>query len=245
MSRSVESSTKTRRVTIREVTDPTDPAATDAYALLTKTFHRGERVARRDWTSTMREQKQGLHTDVFWHLLVAERGTKVIGFASGTFLGNVNLGVIGYLAIARNARAGGLGSRLRTTLRRRFMRDAQRINARELDGVIGEVSGGNPWLRALSRRPGVVLLDLPYYQPKLREDDEPSPFVLYYEAVGRPVKRFKVAELRRILYAMWRRAYRIARPLDRPAFRRMLAYLSLRRSVGKMTLPSVSPTPDA
>jgi len=245
MSPSQEDKNDLQRITIREVIDPVDPAVVDAYALLTKTFHRGERVARRDWTSTMREQAQGLHTDVFWHLLVAERGSKVIGFASGTFLGNVNMGIIGYLAIAADARAGGLGSRLRSTLRRRFMSDAKRVNGRELDGLLGEVSSGNPWLRALNRRSGVLLLDLAYYQPKLREDDEPSPFVLYYEAVGRSVEQFKVDELRRILYAMWRRAYRIARPLDRPAFRRMLASLSRRRSVGRMALPSLSPTPDA
>jgi hypothetical protein len=240
MSRSVKSAPKAPRTTIREVTDPADPAVSDAYALLTKMFHRGERVARQDWTSTMREQAQGLHTDVFWHLLVAEHENEVIGFASGTFIGNVNLGVIGYLAISPLARASGLGSRLRATLKRRFMRDARRHNNRELDGLVGEVSHGNPWLRVLNRKPGVLLLDLAYYQPKLREDDEPSPFVLYYEAVGRPVKSFKVAELRRILYAMWRRAYRIGRPLDRPAFRRMLTSLSRRRTIGRLKLPSLS-----
>lgn len=200
-------------------------------------------MPRRDWTNALLEHARGVHTDVAWHLLVAEQKNTVIGIASGTFLGNINVGVVGYLAIAPSAQARGLGARLRRALRRRFVRDAKRITGRQLDGIIGEISLDNPWLRALSRNPAVLPLNFEYYQPRLREDDKPSRFVLYYEAVGRPVKQLGVAELRRILFAMWRRAYRIARPLDRPAFRRMLSSLTNKRTVGRLRLPSIPPRP--
>jgi hypothetical protein len=228
-----------RRVvtTIRELQDPADPALAQAYRLLTRTFHRGERVLRREWTGSLRERRDGLLTDIAWHLIVAERNGRVVGFTSGSYLGNVNLGVVGYLAIAPDVRAGGLGTRLRGRLRSAFAKDAARIARRPLDGILGEVSADNPWLRSLARRPEVLALDFPYYQPRLSEDDAPSPYVLYLESLLRHRDHLTAAELRRILYTLWRRVYRIGRPLDRPAFRAMLRALQGRRTVGRLLLP--------
>ncbi len=222
---------------IREILDPGDPAVRQAYTLLTRTFHRGERVALREWIGSLREQSQRLTSDVAWHLLVAEQQGSVVGLASGTYLGNVNLGVIGYLAMVPEVRSMGVGTRLRTRLRQRFARDAERLAGRPLEAIIGEVSETNPWIRTLAGRPGVLVLDFPYYQPRLTEDDEPSPFLLYYESLGVPRARLAVGELKRILYTVWRRIYRISRPLDRPAFRSMLRSLDGRRTVGRRTLP--------
>lgn len=221
------------RTRIREITDPADPALRPAYALLAGTFGREERVALRDWRRSLAERSQGLLTDTAWHLLVAERRGVVVGLASGTYLGNVNLGVIGYLASTPLVRSQGLGARLRAHLRRRFERDAVRIGRRKLDGVIGEVSAGNPWLRSLARRDEVLVLDFPYFQPRLHHDHLPAPFLLYYESLGHHRQRLGVGELRRILYAVWRRVYRVSRPLDRPAFRAMLRALAHRRTVGR------------
>jgi GNAT superfamily N-acetyltransferase len=222
--------------TIREVQDPTDPALAQAYRLLTTTFHRGERVLRREWVGSLQERRDGLLTDIAWHLIVAERSGRVVGFTSGTYLGNVNLGVIGYLAIAPEARAGGLGTRLRGRLRAAFAKDAERIARKPLTGILGEVSAENPWLRSLARRPEVLALDFPYYQPRLYDGDKPSPYVLYLESMSRPRDRLATPELRRILYTLWRRVYRIGRPLDRPVFRAMLRALEGRRSVGRRPL---------
>ncbi|MCL4212933.1 MAG: GNAT family N-acetyltransferase [Gemmatimonadales bacterium] len=221
------------RTTVREIVDPGDPALKDAYALLARTFHRGERVALRDWIDSLSEKSLGVLTDVVWHLLVAEEGGRVVGLASGTYLGNVNLGVIGYLAADRTTRSRGVGTRLRGHLRRRFTRDAKRITGGALEGIIGEVSADNPWLRALARRPEVLVLDFQYYQPRLYDDDEPSPFVLYYECLTRVRDRIPVKELRRILYTIWRRIYRVSRPVDRRAFRAMLRALENRRTIGR------------
>lgn len=226
----------TPRTTIRELTNPADPALRRAYALLKQTFHRGERVALREWIGSLEESQHRLASDTAWHLLVAEQGTKVVGLASGTYLGNVNIGVIGYLAMVPEVRSQGIGSRLRVRLRTRFARDAERIAGTPLAAVIGEVSAKNRWLRSLASRPEVLVLDFPYFQPKLTEDDEPSPYILYYESLRGQRDRLPVGELRRILYTVWRRVYRIGRPLERPAFRLMLRALAKRRTVGRYKL---------
>jgi len=175
-------STSARRspLRIREITDPRDVALTSAYRLLSKSFSPGERVDKRDWVGSLRENAEHVLSDVAWHLIIAEDadGT-VLGLVSGTYLGNVNVGVIGYLAIAAEKRAGGLGSRLRAQLRRTCERDALRITGKPLAAMIGEVSPDNPWLHRLRTREGVLVLDLPYFQPRLRESDLPTPFALY------------------------------------------------------------------
>jgi GNAT superfamily N-acetyltransferase len=238
-----QASTRSRvtvpRVTIREVLDPRDRALRPAYALLRRTFAPGELVDLSDWTGSLDETAHRVHTDLAWHLLVAERGGKVIGIASGMYIGSINVGIIGYLAASADARAAGIGSRLRERLRARFARDAARIAGQPLGAIVGEVSLDNRWLRKLAARPGVILLDFPYFQPRLRDDDEPSPFVLYYESLGAPRRRLPAGELRGLLYAIWRRVYRIARPLDRSAFRAMLRAIARKRSIGSRSLDDV------
>jgi len=226
------------RTTIRELLDERDPALEGAYRILKEAFHRGERVDRHEWVDSLREKESRVHTDLAWHLFIAERGGKVIGFASGTYVGSVNVGVIGYLAIEPGIRAHGLGTRLRDRLRRAFDADARRVTGRPLAAIVGEVGERNPWLRRLARNPNVLCLDFAYYQPRLRTDDEPSPFVFYYESMRRPRRRIAVTELRRLLFAVWRCVYRIPRPLERPAFRAMLRSLEGRQSVGRRPLPS-------
>lgn len=227
------SSPTKHRTTIRELVREDDPALKAAYAILARTFHRGERVGLGEWIDSLREKSDQLHTDVVWHLFVAEEKGAVVGLASGTYLGNVNLGVVGYLASDSGMRSRGVGTRLRGRLRRAFASDAKRIAGKPLEGIIGEVSEDNPWLGALARRPEVLVLDFQYYQPRLYDEDEPSPFVLYYECRTRIRPRLPVKELRRILYSVWRRIYRVSRPMDRRAFRSMLRALANRRSIGR------------
>lgn len=217
---------------IREIVVHDDPLLRDAYRLLRSTFHKSERVLLSEWTATLRERARHVWTDFAWHLIIAERNHHVVGLATGTYIGNVNVGVIGYLAIDRSIRAGGLGTRLRVRLRNAFKRDARHLIGRELEAILGEVSATNPWLAALARRPSVLVLNIPYFQPRLYADDKPSPFVLYYESIGRPRRWLAASELRRILYAIWRRAYRVSRPVERPAFKRMLKALEGRRRIG-------------
>ena len=225
------------RVTVREVHDAGDPAFPVAHKLLRTTFPRAEMLPMRDWRVAMRERGMGLWTDLAWHLLVAERDGQVIGAASGSYLGNVNVGIIGYIAMRPDVRSAGVGPRLRRRLRRAFEQDAARIAGKPLEAILGEVRSDNPWLRHLVRREHAIALDFPYIQPSLGRKKEDVSLVLYYQPIARQRSSLSTAELRRLLYTIWRRTYRVARPLSKPAFRKMLGSLEGRRRIGQMRLP--------
>jgi GNAT superfamily N-acetyltransferase len=218
-------------VRLREIISRTDPALPAAYALLNATFARHERVTLNEWRAVLREREEEVWTDFAWHLLIAEQRGEVVGLATGTYVGSANVAMIGYLAMAPSTRGGGIGTHLRERLRHAFERDARRLG-RPLAAILGEVSHDNPWLRALARRPKVLVLDLPYYQPSLRFLDSSSPYVLYYEACGAARAYLPMLELRRILFTIWRESYRLGRPLEHRAFRRMMRALDGRRHVG-------------
>jgi len=209
-----------------------DAALRKAHGLLRRIFPKSELVSSAEWGQSLREAEAGLWTDLQWHLLVAESGTRVLGVATGTYLGNVNLGVVGYVAVTPAGRRLGLGSKLRNKLRRLFEQDAKRICGAPLLGLVGEVRRDNPWLRALMRRRRVLAMDFCYYQPRLHPDQPHVPLVFYYESMGRIRRRMPVLELRRMLFTIWRRIYRIPRPMNDPAFRRILRELAGRRSIG-------------
>lgn len=208
-----------------------DPALAQAHRLLAAALPPHEVVPRREWREALAERSAGVWSDLRWHLLVAERMGRVLGMTSGTFLGSVEVGMIGYLALDPVLRGRGIGARLRTRLRSRFERDAAEFRGRPLAAVVGEVDPDNPWLHYLMSRRGALALDLPYCQPPLRTGEPPHPLVLYYQPLhGRP-RSLPVAEVRRLLFAIWRRLYRVARPLQHPVFRRMLRSLQGRTRV--------------
>lgn len=191
-----------------------------------------------DWRNAMRERTERLWTDVNWHLLVAERGGTIIGACSGSYLGNLNVGIIGYIAVTAEARSAGLGPRMRNALRRRFEADARLVGHAGLRAIVGEVRADNTWLRHLVQREGAIALDFPYFQPSLGGGKEVVPLVLYYQPVGHAPRSLGTEQVRKLLYSMWRRAYRVPRPLDDPAFRRMMRSLAKRRRVGQRPLPA-------
>jgi len=225
------------RVRIREVQSADDPGFDRAYRLLHDAFPRSELLPRREWVYLMTERALGLWTDINWHLIVAERGRRVIGAASGSYMGNLNVGVIGYIALKPGSRSHGVGPRLRARLRAVFERDARRIERGPLKALVGEVHLNNPWLGHLVRREGAIALDFPYYQPSLRGRRNPVPMVLYYQPLDRPRTWLAASELRKLLYSLWRRPYRVSKPLARSAFRRMLRALEGRRRIGQRELP--------
>jgi len=236
---------KPHRAHVREVIRPQDPAVDRGYRLLQRTFPKAEVVRRSEWHESLRERKAALWTDTRWHLVVAEVAGKIAGVVSGTYLGNVNTGVIGYLVVARSARRSGIGPRLRARLEAAFRRDALRIRGIPLQAVVGEVRRDNPWLRTLMLREQVLALDFPYLQPQLRRSEEPVSLVFYYKSLDHVRRRLSAATIRRLLYTIWRRIYRIRRPLSDLAFRRMLAALSTKRTVGAIRLPAPPTRPRA
>ena len=80
----------------------------------------------------------------------------VVGAASASYLGEVNVMVVGYVAVRADVRGEGLGPRLRRGLRRKCEPDARRVGHSHLKAVIGEVHAGNPWLRSLVHREGAI-----------------------------------------------------------------------------------------
>jgi hypothetical protein len=228
------------RVTVREVVSPADPAMLAGHRLLRRAFHKNELVPVGEWRNSLREREAGLWWDICWHLVVAERGGVVIGLASGTYLGNVNTGVVGYLVVSPLAQGAGVGPRLRRRLRDLFHRDARRIAGMPLEGVIGEVRPDNPWLARLIRRDKALALDFEYFQPSLHAGEPAVPLVLYYESLDRIRRRLPAAKVRRLLFTTWRRIYRIARPMARREFRRMLASLQGRTFIGRLKLSDLS-----
>lgn len=233
--------TGTTLPTYREIVHSTDPAIRRVHDLVRRTFHSNKLVGIHEWRDSLREKEAGLWSDIRWHLVIAELAGRVVGVASGMYLGNINIGVVGYLAVGARARGLGVGSKLRARLRASFHRDARRIAAKPLEAVIGEVRRDNPWLRSLVRNERVLALDFGYLQPKLRPGDKPVSLVLYYEGIARPIRRLASARLRTILYTTWRRIYRIARPLAHAEFRLMLQDLEGRASIGELRLRDLPP----
>jgi len=227
--------------TYREVVNPTDSVLPKVHDLIRRNFPANELVGRSEWRASLREREAGLWSDSRWHLVIAEHRGAVVGVASGTYLGNVNVGVVGYLAVSPAARGFGVGPRLRAKLRSLFKEDATDITGEPLDAVIGEVRRDNPWLRTLVRSDRVLALDFTYFQPRLRPSDRPVPLVLYYEGVARARQRLPAARIRMILYSLWRRIYRVPRPMAHGAFRRMLGDLDGRTTVRQIRLRDLPP----
>ena len=228
------------RLRIREIRSGADPAFQAVYRLFKHVFPRAELLPRRDWVDAMREREARVWTDLNWHVLVAERGRRLVGAVSGSYVGNVNVGIIGYLALRPGVRSGGVGPALRRRLLLAFERDARRIRGAPLVALVGEVDLANPWLQYLVRQEGAIALDFPYCQPGLGVRAEPVPLVLYYQPLRERRRSLPVAELRRLLYTMWRRPYRVDTPLSHPAFRRMLRALTGRHRIGQRSLPTAA-----
>jgi len=225
------------RLRLREIVLPTDPAFRRAYAILQRTFPPSELSKVSDFLRTFRERTAGVWTDFLWHMVVGERGRTLLGCATGSYLGSLNIGVVGYLAVRGGLRQKGLGPRLRERLRQAFDVDARKLHGHGVDAIVGEVEADNPWLARLVRYYGAIPLDLPYYQPPVRPAEPEVALVLYYQPLRREIRRLPVADVRRLLYAIWRRAYRISAPLEHPRFRKMLASLEGRRWISAMKLP--------
>ncbi|HXV91387.1 MAG TPA: GNAT family N-acetyltransferase [Gemmatimonadales bacterium] len=225
---------------VREILRADDPGLGRAHRLLRGVFPRAELLPVREWRYVLAERDARVWSDLTWHLLIAELDGRTVGAASGNYLGSLNVGIIGYVAVAPGARARGLGPRLRRRLAELFDVDARALGGRPLDALVGEVHATNPWLHHLVRREGAVALDFDYHQPALGHGTRAVPLVLYHQPVRRRRRAIPAAVVRRLIYALWRRAYRVPRPLRSAIFRRMLRDLAGRRLVGQRMLPAPS-----
>ena len=222
---------RSSRLRISAVSSADDPLFRGAFTLYSAIFPPSERIGREYFRNLFEEKRLGLLTPFNFHFLVAHEGDKVAGFISGTYLAIANLGFVGYLAVRPSEVGRSVGSKLRHRLVQLVHRDAVAAGHSVLRGMMGEVEQGNPWLERMRRR-GALALDLHYLQPST-DGTAVVPLVLYLQPTsGRRVRSLAASALRRVLYAIYRRLYRIRFPLKQPEFRRMLRQLDGRTRVG-------------
>lgn len=206
------------------LTDEREPLVEDALALIEASFTMDERQPLDEIRMAIEEMRRGLLSQHEFHLLVAvDTDRNVVAVTCGVYMEGVNAGFVDYLAVRPEARGTGTGSRLRTALVEAFREDARRWGEEELAWVLGEVEKTNPWLRRITESGDAIPFDFSYIQPRLSADRRPVPLVLYREPIGDRRESLPTESVCQLLYAIYRRVYRIGFPLRLDGFRAMLA----------------------
>lgn len=225
---------------IVEVLDERESLADQALALIERAFPPRQRQPLDQIAMEIAEKRLGLLTSYDFHLLAAvSPHDEVQAVVSGVYLGGVNVGFITYLAVDKPFRGSELGRRLRLSLIHAFQGDAWVLDWPKLAAVVGEVRLDSPWLGRLVRDRAVLPLDLTYYHPGEDPEDPEAEWVLYRQPIADHRTEIPAGEVRQLLYAIWRRAYRVRWPLERDGFRAMLRELEGRTLVGAH--PEVQP----
>lgn len=220
-------------VRIVEVDDERTRLAEEALGLIESAFAPSERQPINQIAMEIGEKRLGLLTSYDFHLFAAlSEDDRVVGVSSGVYLGGVNTGFVTYLAVREEYRARKLGRRMRIALIDGFRADARLLEWDDLAAVVGEVRLSSPWLARLVRERDALPLDLTYYHPGIAPGESKVRWVLYRQPVGDHRPELPATEVRQLLYAVWRRAYRIRWPLDYPAYQTMLEELEGRVTVG-------------
>jgi GNAT superfamily N-acetyltransferase len=215
------------------VLDEREPLAERAFALINTMFAPADRQPVAELMSELAERRLGLFSNHNFHLIAAtlERSDQPAGAIIGVYLGGVNAGLVMYLAVHDEYRGQRIGRRLRPALVEAFREDARRAGRDDVAFVLGEVRAGSPWLRRLVRTRGAIPFDLDYYHPGMTPETE-GRYILYRQPYADERRDLPVALVRRILYAVYRRAYRVRYPLQRAGFLAMLSQLEGRDTVG-------------
>lgn len=218
---------------IVEVDDERVVLAARALALIRRTFPARERQPIEQISMEIGEKRLGLLTTYDFHMFAAvNEDDEVMAVASGVYLGGVNVGFVTYLAVDEAHRERKLGRSIRRALVDAFDHDARALDWAELSAVVGEVRYESPWLRRLVRERSVIPLHLDYLHPGENPAEPTARWILYRQTLADTREALPVLEVRRLLYAIWRRAYRVRWPLEREGFHAMLRELEGRETVG-------------
>lgn len=218
-------------IQISPILSADDPLFEKAFALYSQVFPPSEKIDREYFENLFEESRLDLLAPYAFHFLVAHRNGTVDGFVTGSYLAIVNVGFVGYLAVGPDAAGEQIGSRLRDRLIASLTLDAAAAGRSDLLGMMGEVEDGNPWLERMRRR-GALTFDLRYLQPSTGGMSI-VPLILYLEPIKvSRLRSLPVKTVRRLLYAIYRRLYRIPFPLMRAEFQDMLRQLEGRTRVG-------------
>jgi hypothetical protein len=218
---------------IVEVLDEREPVTRAALAIIRDTFPPAERQPLDNLAMEVRERRLGLTEDDPYHLLAAisEEG-RAMAVAAGVYLGPCNAGLVTYLGVSPEFRTRRLGLGIRTALVEAFRADARGLGRGELRWVVGEVRLENPWLRRLVRDRAAVPFDLTYYHPGVGPGWSPEEWILYRQPVADDRRALPAREVARLIYRIWRRAYRVRWPLEHEGFAAMMEELDAREEVG-------------
>lgn len=219
------------RIRIVEIEDERDSLAEEALALIAEAFPPHERQPLAELRSEIEEKRRELLQPFDFHLFIGVEEEGVVAVAAGAYLAGINAGFITYLAVREGTRGQGVGQEVRAALVDAFREDARRTGREDLAWVLGEVRTDGHWLESLIRNRGAIPFDLTYYHPGMVLEGGP-PYALYREPIGDERRELPVDEVRRVLYAVWRRGYRVRYPLERATFQAMLSELEDRDSVG-------------
>ncbi|HEX6132656.1 MAG TPA: GNAT family N-acetyltransferase [Longimicrobiales bacterium] len=220
-------------IRIVEIRDEREPLADEALAVIAEMFGPHERQPLAELRSEIAERRLGMLSGYNFHLLTAlyEEEETAAGTIVGLYLDGVNAGFITYLAVRRRYRGRRLARVLRPQLIEVFRGDARRAGYDDLAWVLGEVRADSPWLRRLVRTRGAIPFDLEYYHPGMSLGDAQR-YILYRQPIADHRVELPVELVRRTLYAVYRRGYRVRYPLTREIFGAMLEQLEDREVVG-------------
>jgi hypothetical protein len=218
---------------IVEIVDERDALAERALALVHETFAPADRQPISEMMSELAERRLGMFSSYNYHLIAAVNPGEAdpAGAIIGVYLGGVNAGIVLYLAVRKQDRGRRVARLLRPRLIEAFQADARAGGHADIAFVLGEVRAESPWLRRLVRTRGAIPFDLDYYHPGMAPGAG-TRYVLYRQPFGDARTELTVGHTRRILYSIYRRAYRVRYPLQREGFMAMLRQLEGRETVG-------------
>ena len=212
------------------VDDEREPLATEALELISTAI--GDVQPVNDLLSEIEERRRGMPSGGDAHLLamVDDHG-RAAAAAAGIYLEGVNAGFITYLAVRKDLRGKLLGRGLRGHLVESIRAEARRKYGADPAWVVGEVRSGSPWLQTLVRAGQVIPFDFPYFHPWMPRRSE-GKYVLYREPLADGRAELPAQEVVRLVYAIWRRAYRIRFPLQSETFCYMIDRLESAGTIG-------------
>lgn len=212
------------------VTDERDPLAREALELIVSSI--GDVQPVDDLLTELEERRRGMPSGGDYHLLALVDGDgRPAAAAAGIYLEPVNAGFITYLAVRQDMRDRHLGRGLRAHLVDAIRDEARRTRGRDPAWTVGEVRRESPWLRTLVSAGQVIPFAFPYFHPWMPRRAE-GRYVLYREPLADARPTLPADEVVRLVYAIWRRAYRIRFPLQSDTFCHMLQYLESHGTIG-------------
>ncbi|MEW5928989.1 MAG: hypothetical protein AB1941_16130 [Gemmatimonadota bacterium] len=213
-----------------EVDDERTPLARATLELIHEAI--GDVQPTADLLTEVEEARRGLPSGGRYHLLalVDPEGAPVAA-AAGVYLEASNAGFVTYLAVRADQRRRKLGRKLRDFLIGDFREEALRVRGEALAWTVGEVRHSSPWLRTLVREGRVVPFDFGYFHPWMPLRSE-GRYVLYREPDADARRTLPAQEVLKLVFGIWRRAYRIRYPTQSETFCYMLRQLEAQGTVG-------------